>query len=273
MTTPTTPADFSGSSSGQPQPVMLDLNEEQIASLRLAGYSDAQIEALLAFGDPATGGDSLSFQHFNLLNKETLNALQYSGNMDELGKELAYLQAPIAMVQEVSDPMNWQGHNYVGPGAAEINMYLVGEGPESLYNSLDALALSVLSARADILQTQLEGQISDIEGKNATLDEGNEMIDRGKAIRDSGGGDMPEDMVAFYRKMGVSADVRWYNEKEWDERMDQLKTKLESLTNQSQLETTKLQQTVNKYNQTYEMLSNFINKYFQSLSTLIQNLR
>lgn len=47
----------------------------------------------------------------------------------------------------------------------------------------------------------------------------------------------------------------------------------DSLTSSSQLEMTMMQSDMNKYNQTFEALSNFISKYNQSLGTITGNLR
>ena len=86
---------------------------------------------------------------------------------------------------------------------------------------------------------------------------------------------MTPEMVDFWESLGAktASGGNDYDAAEWDVNIEGLKGKIEALTSQSQLETTKLQQTINKYNQTFEMLSNFINKYFQSISTIIQNLR
>ncbi len=60
---------------------------------------------------------------------------------------------------------------------------------------------------------------------------------------------------------------------EWDTVLSNLKNFTDSLTSTSQLDMTMLQSTMNKYNQTFEQLSNFISKYFQSLNTLTGNIR
>ena len=267
-----------GSDSGSNSPT-ITLNESRIASLRAAGYSDAQIEALMSLADPDDQGNSLAPTHFYSVNKQTLNALQYSGQLDEASRQLVYLQAPIALVQEVSDPANWNGDNYVGPGASQINAYLLGEPVDFTKPSLDAMIMAVLTARADILQNQLEEQIESINQKNQTLESANAMLARAKDLKadagTSGTSRMPQDMIDFWDSLGAnysgSDDI--HNSAEWDVNIEALKGKIEALTSQSQLETTKLQQTINKYNQTFEMLSNFMNKYFQSISTIIQNMR
>ena len=266
-----------GSDSGSNSPT-ITLNESRVSSLRAAGYSDAQIEALMSLADPDDQGNSLTPTHFYSVNKQTLNALQYSGQLDEASRQLVYLQAPIALVQEVSDPANWNGDNYVGPGASEINAYLLGEPVDFTKPSLDAMIMAVLTARADILQNQLEEQIESINQKNQTLESANTMLARAKELKadagTSGTARMPQDMIDFWDSLGAKYDDSdSHNSAEWDVNIEGLKGKIEALTSQSQLETTKLQQTINKYNQTFEMLSNFMNKYFQSISTIIQNMR
>ncbi len=278
MSTLVSSASLLGSDSGSNTP-KITLNESRITSLRAAGYSDAQIEALMSLADPDDQGNSLTPTHFYSVNKQTLNALQYSGQLDDASKQLVYLQAPIALVQEVSDPTNWNGDNYVGPGASQINAYLLGEPVDFAKPSLDAMIMAVLTARADILQNQLEEQIESINQKNQTLESANAMLARAKDLKadagTSGTSRMPRDMIDFWDSLGAkysgSDDV--HNSAEWDVNIEALKGKIEALTSQSQLETTKLQQTINKYNQTFEMLSNFMNKYFQSISTIIQNMR
>lgn len=274
-------ADPSGSKAGSNQPKIITLNDDRITSLRAAGYSDAQIQALLSMADPDDQGNSLTPTHFYSVNKQTLNSLKYTGQLNEAAKQLVYLQAPVALVQEVSNPANWNGDNYIGPGASQINAYLLGEPVDFTKPSLDALIMGVLTARADILQTQLEEQIESINQKNDLLEEANAYLAKAKekkaAAGTSGTSTMTQDMVDFWKQMGAQTDRSGnddtHNSAEWEANIEHLKSKIESLTSQSQLETTKLQQTINKYNQTFEMLSNFINKYFQSISTIIQNMR
>lgn len=278
MSNPVGGTGSTGTESGTTTPT-ITLNDARIASLRAAGYTDAQIEALLSLADPDDQGNSLAPTHFYSVNKQTLNSLQYTGQLDEASQQLVYLQAPIALVQEVSNPANWNGDNYIGPGASEINAYLLGEPVDFTKPSLDALIMSVLTARADILQTQLEEQIESIQQKNDLLEEANGYLAKAKEKKASAGtsgeSSITQEMKDFWSQMGadLAAGGDSYNSSEWDVNIEALKGKIESLTSQSQLETTKLQQTINKYNQTFEMLSNFINKYFQSISTIIQNMR
>ncbi|PJE79759.1 hypothetical protein CI610_01261 [invertebrate metagenome] len=242
------------------------------ASLRAMGFNDDQINAILALADPDDQGNSLLPMHFSLLNKETLNTLQYSGNMDGLAKELVFLQAPIALVNEVSNPANWKNGLYTGPGASKVNAYILGESVDFSEPSLDALVMSVLTSRAEIIETQLRDQITGIQGRNSDLEEANGWLARAKQGKKNESA-FTQEFKDYWSSLGATHQGNASTSDDWEVNIQSLKGKIEGMTSQSQLETTKLQQTINKYNQSFEMLSNFINKYYQSISSIIQNLR
>ncbi|KEQ18910.1 hypothetical protein [Endozoicomonas numazuensis] len=254
------------------------LTDAKKDSLRASGFSDGQIEALLSLADPDDQGDSLTPTHFYTVDKSTLNSLQYSGQLTDAAKQLVYVQTPVSLMNQVSDPSNWQGDNYVGPGAASVNSYLNGEPVDFSKPSLDALVMSVLTARAEIIEVQLRDQIQSIQDKNAQLEVANDWLARAKGKKaeagTSGNSSFDQEFKDFWDSLGAEYQAGDnHNSADWDVNIEGLKSKIEALTSQSQLETTKLQQTINKYNQSFEMLSNFVNKYYQSLSTIIQNLR
>lgn len=256
----------------------VSLNEGKKSSLRASGFSDAQIEALMALADPDDQGNSLTPTHFYAVDKSTLNSLQYSGQLTETAKQIVYVQTPVSMLNQVSNPANWQGDNYIGPGAATVNAYALGEEVDFSKPSLDALVMSVLTARAEIIEEQLRGQIEAIQDKNKQLEVANTWLADAKKQKAKAGSkgrsEFSDEFKAFWDSLGAThQDGNSHNSADWDVNIEGLKAKIEALTSQSQLETTKLQQTINKYNQSFEMLSNFINKYYQSLSTIIQNLR
>ncbi|WOG29309.1 hypothetical protein [Endozoicomonas sp. 8E] len=254
------------------------LTDAKRDSLRAAGFSDAQIDALLSLADPDDQGNSLTPTHFYTVDKSTLNSLQYSGKLTDAAKQLVYVQTPVSLLNQVSNPSNWQGDNYIGPGAASVNAYLNGEPVDFSKPSLDALVMSVLTARAEIIEVQLRDQIQSIQDKNAQLEVANDWLAKAKAKKadagTSGTTTFSQEFKEFWDSLGAKYQSGTnHNSADWEVNIEGLKTKIEALTSQSQLETTKLQQTINKYNQSFEMLSNFVNKYYQSLSTIIQNLR
>lgn len=256
----------------------LALNDAKINELKEAGFTDEEINTLKAFSSEETQ-QVVNETDFNTLNKQTLDALRYMGKLTTDVQKVVYNHAPVALVDQVSNPDNWDGDTYIGPGADAVAELPLGKRVDLTKPSLDALVMSVLTARASILQTQLEDQINGIQEKNDQLSEANDMLALAKDLKakagTSGSRAMTPEMVKFWDKLKAKkADgTNNYTSQEWDANIEGLKSRIEALTSQSQLETTKLQQTINKYNQTFEMLSNFISKYFQSQSSIIQNLR
>ncbi|WP_062267256.1 hypothetical protein [Endozoicomonas arenosclerae] len=259
------------------------LTDARRDSLRASGFSDAQIEALLSLADP---DDSLVASDFNIVDKSILNSLQFSGQLTDAARQLVYVQTPVSLLNQVSDPRNWQGENYIGPGAVSVNSYLNGEPVDFSKPSLDALVFSVLSARAEIIEGQLRDQIGSIQEKNAQLEEANDWLARARAKKAEAGTSGTATFDQEFRDFWASLNAEFqendnntdtpildHNSADWDVNIEGLRARTEGLTSQTQLETTQLQQTINRYNQAFEMMSNFINKYYQSLSTVIQNLR
>ena len=164
-----------GSESNQGSTV-ITLNDDKIESLRAAGYTDEQIEALMLLADPSDQGSSVTLSDFTSINKQTLNSLRYTGSFDEMTKNLIYTQVPVSLMQEISNPVNWNGDNYIGSGASEVNLFLTGRPVDFTKPSLDAMIMAVLTARADIIQKQLEEQIQAITAKNDLLEQANDML-------------------------------------------------------------------------------------------------
>ncbi|MDP0561006.1 MAG: hypothetical protein QS721_01200 [Candidatus Endonucleobacter sp. (ex Gigantidas childressi)] len=262
------------------------------------GLNDSQLDAWLAMKDSNNADNFLSSAEFNSANKETLNALQKSGPLSALAKKLVATRAPVAMMSEVSNPSNWQKDEYIGPGAMAISAFVQPKAAATLpldgldpqldpaNLSLDALVTAILSERAEIIEIQLREQIASIQQKNKELETANVWLTRAKEQKanagTSGNSLFSNEFRSYWESLGAeyqrtnrtgTLDGLSHNSADWDVDIEGLKAKIEALTSQSQLETTKLQQTINKYNQSFEMLSNFINKYYQSLNAVIQNLR
>lgn len=250
------------------------LNDNRISALRSAGYNDDQIETLLALANPDEEGGSLTSTHFYSANRAALNALASSKGGD--ASDVTYIQAPIALMQEMSNPSNWHGDSYIGPASETVNRYLTDEvlEPSSSKITLEALAFAVITARSDIIQRQLEQQIDAVTQKNDNLLKASAFIVQAESLKNVAPSNMPVDMWSFMREnIGNVHGRNPISATNWDLNIQSIKSYADSLTNQSQLDTSKIQQTIAKYNQSFDMLSNFTNKYFQSLTSAIQNLR
>ena len=153
--------------------------------------------------------------------------------------------------------------------------------------SLDALMLAVMSERAEILESALRTQVDEVRGKNNKLKEANGVLAQARAAKKgSDDEDKTTAMPGAVRDFFATNGIPWgdgggkidpngsYSLKasEWDLAIENMKGWTESLTSTSQLDMTKLQSTSGKFNQTFEMMSQFIAKYYRSGDNLIRNI-
>ena len=152
--------------------------------------------------------------------------------------------------------------------------------------SLDALMLAIMSDRAEMLESTLRDQVKDVQDKNARLKQANAMMAKARAASKGASEDdetkMPQDVINFF----ADNNIPWgedggkidrnssyeLNSAKWDLAIQNMKGWSESLTSTSQLDMTKLQSTSGKFNQTFDMMSQFISKYFRSGDSLIKNI-
>lgn len=157
---------------------------------------------------------------------------------------------------------------------------------------LATLMFTVQTERADLLDGMVRDQAAKIQYNNERLKEFNQAMSLANQYGESGGdldnvtmealnfntGEIETMSVqAFLNSRGVSTpnddgDGN-YSKEEINLVVTNIKNSVDSLTSSSQLDMTQLQSTMNKYNQTFEALTNFISKYNQTLSTIIGNLR
>lgn len=143
--------------------------------------------------------------------------------------------------------------------------------------SLDALITAVLAERSDLLNQDVREKIQQIKDKNLVLKQSNEILNQLRDLKQGKSGSVPQEVKDFFEQMGLSVTTGGLNNEPpnngWENNIEKLKTKNESLTSTSQLDMVKLQAAVSKYNQTNEMLSNVLSKSNQSKGTLIGNMR
>ncbi len=152
--------------------------------------------------------------------------------------------------------------------------------------NLDALMLAVMSERAELLEETLREQVQEVRSKNSKLKKANKMMGMARAAKkgskESTKTSMPPEVVQFFKdndipwgKEGKQIDPNQeqkLNSGQWDLAIENMKGWSESLTSSSQLDMTKLQSTSGKFNQTFEMMSQFISKYYRSGDNLIKNI-
>lgn len=148
---------------------------------------------------------------------------------------------------------------------------------------LDALMLAIMTERAELLESQLREQVNDIRGKNAQLKEANNVMAKARNGKKDSTDTKKTVMDADIKNFFKENDIPWgdknsgelpdkLNGTQWDLAIENLKGWSESLTSTSQLAMTKLQSTSGKFNQTFEMLSQFISKYYRGGDSIIKNI-
>ncbi|CAM3538078.1 hypothetical protein [Parendozoicomonas haliclonae] len=151
---------------------------------------------------------------------------------------------------------------------------------------LDALMIAIMSERAELLEETLREQVQEVRAKNNKLKTANKMMAEARKAKshskEKEDSPMPKEVAQFF----ADNDIPWgkQNEKidpsktyqlnsgEWDLAIENMKGWSESLTSSSQLDMTKLQSTSGKFNQTFEMMSQFISKYYRSGDAIIKNI-
>lgn len=192
-----------------------------------------------------------------------------------------------------------------------VNPNIPIASPLPTWQELDlaTLMFMVQSGRAELLDEMVRDQAEKIRYNNERLKELNQAMSEVNQYGESGGTALGEKITAldlqtgetsemsvgeFLRSRDIAlpkssnldnlveggitlppemADAAIYTKEEIALITASIKNSIDSLTSSSQLDMTQLQATMNKYNQTFEALTNFISKYNQTLSSIIGNLR
>lgn len=147
--------------------------------------------------------------------------------------------------------------------------------------TLDELMTLVMSERTEVLDEQIRDRIAELDAKNQQLQKLNTSVaevsnniteldddtDTKKTVSPETNAMIQSHAGDYYKSDGK------YNKEDLEKIKETMKTAADNLSSTSQLDMTKLQSTMNKYNQSFELLSNFISKYAQSLNSIIGNMR
>lgn len=152
---------------------------------------------------------------------------------------------------------------------------------------LGTLMYEVMNDRASALDSLVRGYAADVEQSNANLKTLNNLMD---ALRTKQGSD-PNDKVniadleftdadgnsqnaaAYLEQYGVSDGQTEFESQDFDNMLTRLKSKADTFTSDSQEQMTKLQATMDKYNQTVNTISSFEQKWNSMLMAIIANLK
>ena len=145
---------------------------------------------------------------------------------------------------------------------------------------LATLMMRVLTGRAEILDENVRAQASQIAEKNALLKEANVFLAEAR-IKQSDAGDgtstMSTEMKAFFDSNNIKYDTTGnddkHNKDEWGINIENMQTFIDSLTSTSQMDLIDLQSTMDKYGETFDLLTNFLSKYAGKIDAIQGNIR
>ena len=155
---------------------------------------------------------------------------------------------------------------------------------------IETLLMMVQSQRASLLENQLAGQINEIKARNDEISKLNNAVavlqkvhgyfnDKGNLKKEYYGSALEKEQVAALDAAGIpggwgnAAGGGPHNKSKLEGFINQLKGKIDSLNNSSQMDMLRLQSMTNKRNEAFDVMSNFIKKMQDSRSSIIGNMR
>ncbi|MCX4024668.1 hypothetical protein H0A36_09810 [Endozoicomonas sp. SM1973] len=145
---------------------------------------------------------------------------------------------------------------------------------------IDAMAMLVMMEQANNIQARIQDQFAEIQQRNNLLKDANQWLQQARVLQnqagDDGSSNMPPAMAEWFKSHGVEYDKTGgdliHNKDEWSINIENLKTKIDEFSSQNQLETTRLQSLLTKFNQSFELASNTVKKDGESKSTVARNV-
>ncbi len=147
----------------------------------------------------------------------------------------------------------------------------VGRGaPTDADPHAQALFSAKIAERTELLDGNIRGFIAEIEANNQKL---GAVQDLKALLGHNDNLALSHDQVNLAKSLGIQVPTGPLDAGAQKSLKEKLDAKSEALANTSQLQTVKLQSNMNKYNQSFEMLSNFTNKWFNTINNIIGNIR
>jgi hypothetical protein len=180
-----------------------------------------------------------------------------------------------------------------GPSVAGLGGVAVGniQGLD-----LETAMMAVQSQRANLLESQVRGQLDAISTRNSDISKLNELLGELKRLRPAGtdpekwgnlGADAKagRDMYARLQAAGVTfpsggdkvdepgSGIYDARQKTFDTWTGQIKGKIDSLNSSQQMDMLRMQSLTNKRNEAFDLMTNFIKKMADSRSSVLGNMR
>ena len=156
--------------------------------------------------------------------------------------------------------------------------------------NIPELILAIQVERGQILDNQIKGQMEDMQKRNEWLRDANAALGAMRAARptsqdggavsygtftDSKG--QTQNVHEWMQQNGVAIETTGNDrvgvQSEFDQAIQNLKSSIDTVNNQSQMDMVRLQGLMDKRNQAFDMMTNTISKSSKSLDSIIGNMR
>ncbi|GIP30184.1 hypothetical protein J23TS9_53140 [Paenibacillus sp. J23TS9] len=161
----------------------------------------------------------------------------------------------------------------------------VGGGTSNAVGQMDISSMDIETAlqavqeqRASLLEQQLNQQISDVQKRNEQIANMNNLlsdINNAKSQEAANGQYvLPDNVTSKLSEQGAGdASKTSYTKDELDKMSQDLKGKIDSLSNSQQMDMLRLQSLSNKRNEAFDTMTNFVKKMQDSRNSIIGNMR
>jgi hypothetical protein len=144
---------------------------------------------------------------------------------------------------------------------------------------LTTLMLVLFMERAQHIEDAIKVQSQILQEKNLKMAEANEilqMVRAGRPAKDSGSDHLPGEAIEWANRNGIDLPKGGegkLKQAQWDQVIENIKGHTDQLSNTSQMDMIKLENLLNKRNQSFDFMSNFISKMAKVDDGIIGNIR
>lgn len=144
---------------------------------------------------------------------------------------------------------------------------------------MESLLMALQMERAENLDAQLMDQANAIKKKNQQLAAANAALIAARTARKEG--KVTNEPAAYRNYINANLpdgrdktgnDYK-HNSKEWDTNINNLKTHIDTLNSDSQMDMIRMQSLMNKRNQAFELMTNSVSKLSKNKDSIISNIR
>jgi hypothetical protein len=144
---------------------------------------------------------------------------------------------------------------------------------------LATLSMAVNMQRAELLDKQMGDQLNAMKDRNNQIKQMNDLLNKLRQGRPSGdGSSAPPALTADEKKLlaslGVNLPTGSMKAADYDSKiLETMKTSIDNLNSQSQMDMLRFQNISDKRDLTYKMISNQIDKFSNTMQSIVQNMK